>query len=148
MLYYYLISYVDNNDCIKFLYYRYNILNTVNDLIYNSNDNIVSRNRILDYMPYYIETNSLSCQYMNQIEQDVLICFYLLKQENITLMFDYFYFSTDAIYSEFTIELFQFNHIEPKYIKSIMNSDRDKALICIYSFENQFEFFRFDIKFR
>ena len=144
MVYYYLISYVDIKR-IKFLYYGYSISNMENDLIYNSNEERVERNRILNDIPYYIENNSLSCQYMNQIDQDFLICFYLLKHENITLMFDYFCLPPYEIWYQSTVELYQFNLIEPKYIKSIMNSDRDKALICVYSIDNKIEFFEFDI---
>ena len=151
IFYYYLITYVDYR-IIRFLYYRFCILEKSNDLIYNSNGGVKRYRRLdyLDYMGYYIENNGLSCQYMNQIEQKVLICFYLLKEVNSTiLMLDFFHLPDFSryykIYSFFCIKLFQFNSIEPKYIKSTLNSDRDKALICVYSSENEFEFFGFDI---
>jgi hypothetical protein len=83
---------------------------------------------------------------MSQIEKEVLICFYLLKGVNNTLMLDFYGISRYNEINRFlTIKLFQINFIEPKYIKSTLNSERDKALICVYSSENEFEFFGFDI---
>ena len=145
MFYYYLISYVDYEE-IQFLYYQFRIEDNINDLIKLNNNNIYKRHRILEGI-YYIENNSLSCHYMSLkvINDSILICFYLFKQENITLMFDFFYVTENEIKRNSPVELFQFNSIEPKYIKATINSDRDKALICAYSSENQFEFFGFDI---
>ena len=94
---------------------------------------------------YYIENNGLSCQYMLQNDKNLLICFYLAKNETNKLMLDYYDIADNAIEKKLTVELYNFNSIEPKYIKSAINSDRNKALICAYSSGSEFEFFGFDI---
>ena len=149
--YYYLISYVDYGE-IRFLYYRFNIQDGTNNLInYDINDNNDNNDDgpgeliKLEEIDEYIKKKGLSCQYMSLNDEKRLICFYLFKQENIRLMIEDFEITSKEIKPRFPVKLFEFSFIEPKYIKSTINSDRDKALICVYSSENQFVFFGFDI---
>ena len=129
--YYYVIGFIYNN--INLLYYKYNIKNKLNSLIFtlkNFNKSIYINNSI------NIEGMSLTCQFMKNETGivEALICFFLTNYIHNN-SYNYYMSTNFFVVNENKIEdiqskylLFNFGII--KYIKSTINFDHSKAYVC------------------
>ena len=126
-----------NNLKIKFFIYNYN--NQSNTLKHNITD-IKFENRTIQ-----LQDNIFSCQLMSQPDKnETIVCFYQVNKEGKALL-GAFYVDINNYSITFQTNIFQQNSI--KFLKSVVNYEKNKSLICfgsaqkkcnciIYSFEN------------
>ena len=126
---------------IHYNYFRFNISSKNNTLLLSS----------LDYYNngYPIDNNyALSCQYMidindENIKEDVLICFFI-ENEGIYIG-SYFFDKLLGMHRGEKYSPEKNNVLDVECIKTVVNSDKSKALVCLYSTTGLLKSFLFDL---
>ena len=148
-IYYYIIGFVDNNK-LSFLYYKYDIDN-------NENRNIYTQKRFQHqyftselenlYNSFDIENNGLSCQYMiNEDKGEVLVCFFIIIDNGIYyIAIEHFSISNTEISVNREFTCYHFSIENSSIIKSAINYDHTKSLICIYTLNGYSKCITYDI---
>jgi len=138
--YTYAITFIQNNNNLKLEFFTYDYKNKSNELIHEI-DQIEFENRKLE-----LQDKIFSCQLMSQLNKnETIVCFYQANINNEILLGS-FYVDTKNYSITFQKNITQHNSI--KFLKSVVNYEKNKSLICfgsdesnkcnctIYSFEN------------
>ena len=130
--YYYIIGFNDNN-FLHFLYYRYNNFTKQNILIFT----LKNFNKIVFITgSFNIISKSLTCQYMkNETYDEALTCFFIVNYPTTNT---YYFtialldvFENQIVDREYTYYIFWiYNGEYIKYMKSSINIDHSRSLIC------------------
>ena len=135
--YEYVIGFVNNN-LLYFYYYQFNIADFDNTLIYY----VKEMKHIYDILQsikeyYYIENNALSCEYMlHDTKGEFLVCFFIiLISSNYHMTIEHFEVKNEKIEISQTIESYHFIIENSLIIKSGINKDHTKSLICFHIFD-------------
>ena len=140
--YYYLIGFVSYS-LLNFLYYGYNISSKENKLIIHQNFKYYFHDKT-----YYIETYSLSCQYVNhQQKGKALLCFFIINEAMQNYLVTAFYNVENGVISNssnFENKYYLFERC--LYIKSDINKEHSRMVVGFrYEMKNGGGFFLYDI---
>jgi len=135
--YYYLIGF-SHSKSLYFFFYKYDFD--------NNNNNLVSSTKDLKN-EYEIRNKALSCQYMIQISQkEVIVCFFLIYDDDYYLAIEHFLIGNNnniIKYSNYETDYFDYDEI--KCIKSIVNPEHTRALVSLYLYTGEINYFTYNI---
>ena len=142
--YIYMTSFVNENNYIQLLFFKYEKNYKKNILIYKQ----PAFNFTQDGQSYLVKNKGLTCQLMTiNSQSNILICIYFLNSYPNYLAYSLInpetYYFMEPIKNEKVILPIETNNI--KYIKSTINSNSSKMFICLYSSSGIFYFYIYSI---
>ena len=132
--FYYLIGYFDNNNYLNLLYYKYKISQNNTELIQTK----IER-KFINYKleEYNFKSKGLSCQYMNLLNSNYLLCFFTYKNISQYLTTSYYKINKTSINNCYNYKNPTFLVSNIIFIKSAINDSRNKVFISCYDIENE-----------
>ena len=145
--YIYMTSFVNDNNYVQLLFFKYEKNAKKNILIYKR----PTFNFTQDGQSYLIKNKGLTCQLMTiNSQSNILVCFYILNSYPNYLAYSYSlinpetYYFMEPIKNEKVILPIETND-NITYIKSTINSNSSKMFICFYSSSGIFYFYVYSI---